>query len=126
MADEVPRRGSAEITFENPGDLLVEIIRNMFSRGASMVVSVMLEKIFSGDRTIEEILWDINQRGLEIKIQVIMEIPGHTGEKGEIDPPIRLAEEAQQLTVSPGMLQTAEVEPAQVAVDRADDPKTVH
>jgi hypothetical protein len=113
MTDSVKKemRGSVDITCDNnPGDILVEVIRNVFSKAATVVATATCEKVFSGGVPVEDIVFAINARGLELKIGGVMEIMGHTSEKGEIDPPAVLAEVVESVKVRPGMLQTMEVE----------------
>ena len=122
MTDD-SKRGSVSIDFEGPGDMLVEIIRQLFQRGGTVIATGILEKLFSGDKTVEEILWTINQRGLDLKMYAVVECPGRTGDKGEIDPPVSLAAAENTISVKPGMLKTTEVEPAEnSAEDDGGDP----
>ena len=128
MSEKKKLQGSARIDFEGPGDILVEVIRQLFQRGATVVATVVLDALFSGERSVEEIVLLINQRGMGITIKATVEIPGQVGGKGEIDPALILADVEETIGAKSGMLQTAEVEPAQVAADDDsgnDDPDNV-
>ena len=114
MGDETKTemKGSVDIQCANdPGSILVEIVRHLFSKGATVLATTLLERIFSGKMAIEDIIFAIDARGLKVKIGAVVEICGRTSDKGEIDPPIVLAVAEENIQVPPGMLQSFEVEP---------------
>ena len=108
MTDE--RKMSAMITASSPGDMMVEIVRSLMSRGAEVATMKLLESIFSGDTPIEDALLAMNNRGFMLKVTVCMDVPGGT-EAGIIEPAITLGAGEEFITVQSGFLASMEAEP---------------
>ena len=110
MSTKKEMRGHVDIECPNsPGDILVEIVRHLYSKGATVVATATCEALFSGQVPVEDIIFAINANGLELKIRGEFEICGNTSDSGEIDPPVTLASIQESIRVPPGMLQTFEV-----------------
>ena len=106
--DEIRHRGSTKVDYDSPGDMVVQIIKQMFQHGATVLATGSLTQIFAGKRTIQEVIFDIHRCGLKLKFHAEVEVPSHIGDKGEIDPAYTLSAMDEEVTIQPGMLNTAE------------------
>ena len=108
MSKETRYKGSTQIAFGSAGDLIVEIVRKMMQHGATTAATAMLEAIFSGDISIEDLLQKINELGLELKVTALIGLPSHVDDNGEPNTMIEICVADETITINPGMFNTIE------------------
>ena len=100
---------STEIEFAGPGELMVEIIKHAGQQAATYAVTEVLQAIFAGERSIEDVLLAINDRGMEAKFYFVVEIPGAVMDDRIIDVPVQLGVASGEVKMPPGQLIPEEV-----------------
>ena len=113
-------RRTAELDVSSPGDLMVQLVRQLTGDCSVILATMLLEEIFSGEHTVEDLVLAINRRGLIFSMELDVELPMYMSPEGEVETAFSLNGTeplSNELSVKPGILATAEAVPAQADVD---------
>lgn len=101
--------GTVEIAANaTPIEILTEVVRAMLSEGTSIAGIAMLRSMMADEELSPEIvLSHIHSQGMTLKISIAMGSPQHTADDGTIFPAVSLGGAEEEITVQPGIFDTA-------------------